>query len=264
MREIALAKPSKYKNTEVPVLPDNASREEKRLKLLQFYYPVVTSVVGRIGRKLPHYANREDLHSAGVFGLVHAVKRYDKSDEKRFGGYVAMRVRGAVLDELRRQDPLSRNARAKARQYRDVVERLEQDLGSEPSDEDTRQKMGVSVRDFGRMKKAIEPIICVPLDEPCSATSEHSLSIAEMCADPRAIPANQEAERREMVRILNDKLYLLNERQRDLIKQYYFEGRKLVEISRDYGVSEARACQIHTRALQILRLEIQKEGAVAA
>lgn len=236
-------------------------RSPKRLTLLRFYYPLVPTVVQRITRKIPSYANHEDLHSAGVTGLIKAMDRYDQSDRDRFGGYVAMRVKGAVMDELRRQDPLTRNARSKCKHYQQAHAGLVQELRRVPSEDEIAAAMGVSTLEIRKLKQKIEVASYVSWDQPMiTNTGNASLTLGDVHEDVRARPPSRDIESKELFVMLKDKIGTLDERQRYLVEQYYYEGRKLVELAREFGVSEARVCQLHAAALRQLRIALVSEN----
>ena len=113
----------------------------RQRELFVKYYPVISKVVNSMRAKLPSHADIDELHSAGVSGLADAVSKLDPSRKKSFDGYVATRVRGAIIDELRDLDYMSRSARCDAKNLDKLRESLEQKLGRSPTDEELRKAM---------------------------------------------------------------------------------------------------------------------------
>ena len=109
--------------------PAASTPPESQEALLQLYLPIVKSIVAKIKINLPPHIEEDDLYSVGLAGLISALKKYDPSQQKSFGSYAAMRIRGAILDELRRMDWMPRNARSNFKRLRKTVEALEQRLG---------------------------------------------------------------------------------------------------------------------------------------
>lgn len=232
---------------------------EQRIRLLAMLYPMVREVVSQIQRKLPHYANCEDLHSAGVRGLVKAVCRYTADNEARFRSYVTLRIRGAVIDELRRNDPLSRTARRRSREHAQIVEKLRQRYRREPTEQEIREEMGLDPRSYRKLQQMIQPRNNVRLDEPVTRErTGHSLSVGDRLICLNTPSPSENLERRELVSSMKSHMSKLTEREQFLIQKYYFEGWKLADIAREFGVSEARACQLHSRALRSLRIALEQ------
>ena len=111
--------------------------------LFETYLPLVKSIVARIKINLPPHIDEQDLHSVGITGLINALKKYDPDQKKSFGSYAAMRIRGAILDELRRMDWMPRNARTNFKKLRRTIEDLEQKLGRPAEEEEEGGRRGL-------------------------------------------------------------------------------------------------------------------------
>ena len=119
-------------------------------EIVRYYLPQVGVVLRTLSRNLPDFLDFDELYSVGLYGLVKASGKFDPARKSGFEAYVRSRIRGAILDELRRLDVMSRTARAKARSLQRTVEELEQKLGRAPNDEELRSAMEMSRRDFSR------------------------------------------------------------------------------------------------------------------
>lgn len=238
----------------LPFTPTSPTTPPTEVELLQRYLPLVRSVVNRMVAHLPASVEAADLHSVGLTGLVAAVRKFDPAQGRTFEGYAVQRIRGAVLDELRRLDTLPRTARAKARQLRSAVQGLEQELGRAPQEVEIRQRLGLGVRDYDRFRRQTEAVTWVALDAPRRTDGEQDgQDWHEVLADPVAKPTADGLEHQETLTILRERLSTLAERPRRILQLYYQEGRRLSEIATIFGVTEARICQIHAETLAALR-----------
>ncbi|MGE9296956.1 MAG: FliA/WhiG family RNA polymerase sigma factor [Puniceicoccales bacterium] len=228
-----------------------------RDELLREFYPLVRSIVNSMLAHLPACADADELHSVGVTGLVAAVDRFKPEHAKTFRAYAGTRIRGAILDELRRMDALPRTRRAKVRRLRETVDTLEQKLGRAPNEEEISKALGLSPRQYEKFRQGAEPVLFVSLDKSHGNPNEDEPDLHETIADEREEPTIKRMERHELVDEVSQLITELPERQRSVLVQYYFEGKRLADIAEVFGVTEARICQIHTQAVAKLRRSFQ-------
>jgi len=221
--------------------------------LVEKHYPQVRAVVSQMRSYLPTCADLDELQSVGLTGLIAAVRRYDPTQNKTFEAYAAMRIRGAILDELRRLDWMPRSARHRARQLRQTMDTLEQALGRAPTPEETRERLGLNRIDFDKLQLRVQPVRFLPLDKPMERDNGASLSLHESIADDNTPPTHERMEHEETLVALARTMKVLPERHRQVIMLYYFHNRRLSEIAEAFKVTEARVCQIHGQALQLLK-----------
>ncbi len=227
----------------------------EQCKLVERHYPQVRTVVSQMRHYLPSCADLDELHSVGLTGLIAAVRRFNPTQTKTFEAYAAMRIRGAILDELRRLDWMPRSARHSARQLRKTVDNLEQGLGRVPTEEETRKHLGLNRLDFDKLQLRVRPIHFLPLDKPLERDNGNGvlMNLHECIADESTPPAQANLEHEEALQALASTIKLLPERHRQVLMLYYFHNRRLSEIAEAFKVTEARVCQIHGQALQLLR-----------
>jgi RNA polymerase sigma factor for flagellar operon FliA len=221
--------------------------------LILRYLPLVRTVANSMLAQLPRCADGEELRSVGLNGLIQAIQKFDPSQRKTFESYAAMRIRGAILDELRRLDWMPRTARSKARWLQAEVARLEQQLGRVPTDAEIRDHLGLDQKAFDRLQRQTRQLQFIPLDKPVSQDEGDGGDLHEAIADESQTLSSEDLEKSELAEIMVDKLETLPERQRQVLAMYYFENMRLAEIAAVFGVTEARICQIHTQALGSLR-----------
>jgi len=186
--------------------------------LIREYAPVVQQIVGGFQRRLPRSVLRDDLVAAGMCGLWDAIRKHGSERSERFDWYVRVRIRGAILDELRAQDWLPRRVRAAATEAAKAA----------PSSHRT-----------------------VPAVVRFDEVSESEQARCLASCDPHAGDAG--LERRESAQALADAVERLPERERDIVALYYFKGVKFKELGRLFGVSEPRISQLHSRAMSRLK-----------
>ncbi|MFA5256879.1 MAG: FliA/WhiG family RNA polymerase sigma factor [Opitutales bacterium] len=240
-----------------PAIANETVSARAEPELIELYLPLVRKVVMSLARHLPPQVDVDDLHSVGTIGLIAAVRRFDSAQEKTFEAYAVMRIRGAVLDELRRLDSLPRTARAKARNLQATTSRLEQSLGREPSEFEISDALGMNICELRHLKLQVRPMNFISLDNRQSAGSDQEADLHEAIADENQETGSIHCEQNEMIKILHDKIELLGERQRRILAMIYFENMRLSEIAEVFGVTEARVCQIRSQAIANLRKQMQ-------
>lgn len=226
--------------------------------LLEKYYPLVRVIVKGMLSHLPPCADAEELHSVGVTGLIAAVDRYDPANAATFKAYASMRIRGAILDELRKMDALPRTRRAKVRRLRNVVDSLEQRFGRAPTDSEVSEALGLNLEEFRRYRQNAEPVVIMSLDQSPNHDESEGGTLHDTIADDHDVAVPERLERVEMANQVASMIAKLPERQRKILIQYYYEGKRLTDIAEIFGVTEARICQIHTQAVAKLRRDFQK------
>jgi RNA polymerase sigma factor FliA len=232
----------------------DGEREQAVLRHL----PLVHTVVERVAAHLPPQVDREDLFHAGVLGLIDALGRFDASRDNAFSTYAVLRIRGAVIDELRARDWVPRGTRERAREYQRAVVELHSALGRLPDDRELAAELGVSEHELAEREHEAHLAAQVSLDAPAGDDG----SIAETVADRDAELADpsRHLERDDRRRVLLDVLQTLSEHERRIVKLYYFENLLLKEIATLLGVTESRVCQIHSRIIALLRLRLHARG----
>jgi len=237
----------------------NVSTPPTEAELLQRHVPLVRSVVGRIVATLPPAVEAADLYSVGLMGLMAAVRKYDVAQGNTFEAYAMQRIRGAVLDELRRMDRLPRSARIQSRKVRSATQELSQELGRDPSEVEVGDRLGVDPQAMARLRRRIQPIALLSMDAPrASDDSTTGPDWHESLSDPMSEITAERLEREEAYAILRERVSHLDERARRILEMYYREGLKMNEIARIFRVTEARICQIHAQSLATLRRSLPR------
>ncbi len=227
-------------------------------ELIERYLPLVRNVVDRIKLNLPAHVDVDDLYSVGVTGLIAAVRKYDPTQDNTFAAYATMRIRGAVLDELRRLDWCPRRARAKARKIKEVINEIEQATGSPAEDEEIQKRLGLSTKEYNRWVEEARPVTFVAIDGP--ADDEHEgTSLHEVIPDENDVLTRDRMEHEELLQLVAQKIQQLPDIPRKILAMYYFEHMRLAEIAAVFGLTESRICQIHSQTVLALRATLQRQ-----
>ncbi len=222
--------------------PDYDAAEEQRLLLS--YVPLVKRVVNQLGSQVGVALDREDMYQIGLLGLLDALRRYGAPDE-RFPSYAAARVRGSILDELRRQDWRPRALRQESHRIRDAIRELVRTLGREPTQAEVQEALGIDAETYHEYQMA-----------ECAeqfASFDELLQERESPADGGRSPEAQLVAERSIAQALEQ----LSERERRVVQLYYEFDLSLKEIAAVLDVTEARVCQINKAALGKLRRLLQ-------
>jgi RNA polymerase sigma factor for flagellar operon FliA len=226
--------------------------------LLKRFAPLVRHVVERVAVTLPRNVDHQDLYSAGVLGLLDAHAKFDPGKGVKFETYAVWRIKGAVLDQLRALDWVSRSMRRKARNLDGITRKLDQKLGRAASEDEVAREMKMSRSDFYRLLDHVRGAVLVSLDETRSGDGDEPSTIGDHLADPHALDVESRLEEEQVRLAILRTLDQLPEQERLVVTLYYYEHMTLREIGRALGISESRVSQVHSRAMARLRLRLQK------
>ncbi|MBI5089793.1 MAG: FliA/WhiG family RNA polymerase sigma factor [Actinobacteria bacterium] len=226
-----------------------------RDRIIEHYSPLVKFVAGRVGAGLPSSVDPGDLVSAGIFGLIDAVERFDPERGVKFETFAVPRIRGAVFDGLRSLDWVPRSVRSRAREVESAFSELEARFGRAPTDEEIAKHLKISSTEFQKWLVAIASTTVGPLDRALVAGAEPRSLAGETPDSPSAI-----VEESEVRRLVRQEVRRLPEREKLVMSLYYDEGLTLAEIGSVLGVTESRVSQIHTKAVLHLRARLAASG----
>lgn len=236
---------------------DTGAVSEK--ELIERYLPLVRNVVDRIKINLPAHVDADDLYSVGITGLLAAVRRYDPGQNTTFSGYASTRIRGAILDELRRMDWCPRRARAKAKKIKESIIVVEQRVKRAATEEEIRAELGLSSKEYSKWMEEARPVCFVAIDQPSEGEDGAGASLHEVIADQSGIPVRDRLEQEELLELVARSIEALPEVPRKILAMYYHENMRLAEIAAVFGLTESRICQIHSQTVLALRATIQRE-----
>lgn len=222
---------------------------EKERALVQ-YAPLVKRIAHYLMLKLPPSVQVDDMIQVGMLGLLDAINRYQESGEAQFETYAAMRIRGAMLDELRETDWLPRTQRQNMRRIEAAIRALEQRNGRQPSEQELASELGIPLADYQRMLQELQGCQLVYYEDFDDEHEEHFID--RHCSQSHPGPL-EALEDQGLKAILANAIDGLPPRESLVVNLYYKEELNLREIAEVMGVTESRVCQLHTQAIARLR-----------
>lgn len=228
---------------------------ETREKIILEYAPLVKVVAGRLSMYLGYNVEYEDLVSYGIFGLIDAIDKFDCFKEVKFETYASLRIRGAILDQIRKMDWIPRTIRQKQKKIETVIREIEQSTGHAASDEEIAKGLGISEDEYLDWQSQMKITGVVSLNEYMEQGSDVSQDYGRHTTSHFEAP-EERIEKEELTKVLGEALQLLTEKEQKVITLYYYEELTLKEISSILEVSESRVSQLHTRALQKMKVKM--------
>lgn len=225
---------------------------ETREKIILEYAPLVKLVAGRLSMYLGYNVEYEDLVSYGIFGLIDAIDKFDFMKDVKFETYASLRIRGAILDQIRKMDWIPRTIRQKQKRIDAIIKEIELTTGKTATDEEIAKGLGISDEEYVEWQSQMKITNVVSLNEYMEQGSEVPADVNRH-ATARFDSPEENIEKEELKQVLEQTLQLLTEKERKVILLYYYEELTLKEISNVLEVSESRISQLHTRALQKMK-----------
>lgn len=228
-----------------------------RDRLLEEHLGLVHHVARQISRTLAVRADFDELVSAGTIGLMTALEGFDATRGLAFSTFAAPRIRGAILDELRKQDHVPRSIRRKTREITSAREAYQRLHGRAPEDRELAQQLNVDMDTLWRWQADVEGAHHIPLDRAPGDRENTAPVPAETLTSDLDGDVEASLTREQEVAHLKDAILRLNEQERVVLSLYYFEELKLHEIAKVLELTESRVSQIRSKALSKLRVELK-------
>jgi RNA polymerase sigma factor for flagellar operon FliA len=214
---------------------------------------LVHHVARQLERKLTNEVDHDELVSAGTLGLMAAMNAFDPDRGLAFSTFAVPRIRGAILDELRRQDHVPRSVRRKTREITAARSALAAKYCRIPDDKEVAEFLGVEVQTLWKWESDVEGAIRVPIDRPTTERGENTISPLDLLHTDSESSIDERLGREQEVALLREAIMKLKEQERTVLALYYFEELKLHEIAEILGLTESRVSQIRSKALSRLR-----------
>lgn len=235
---------------DIKSLWENYEKDKSSFQDLVIAYDyLVKTTAASIAKNLPNHIDYDDLVSDGYIGLIDAIQRYDSSYGYKFETYASFRIRGEIIDKLRQFDWAPRSLRSKNREIDSATEKLSNELGREPTEEEIANILGWKTNDISRIKGHGNSASVFNIDEIVNSEGD-SFKLSDILADDSD---SHDLLDHEDFSLLKDKILegftQLNGQQKTVFFLHYIEGLSLKEIGEMLEVTESRVCQIHTGAL---------------
>lgn len=227
---------------------------ELREKLIIEYAPLVKLVAGRLSMYLGYNVEYDDLVGYGVFGLIDAIDKFDLMKDVKFETYASLRIRGAILDQIRKMDWIPRTIRQRQKKIDTVMKEIEAQKGRSATDDEIAGALGISNDEYTDWQSQMKITGVVSLNE---YIEQGGPEIAGTRGQSSAFEMPEEVvEQVELKEKLKESLELLTEKERKVVLLYYYEDLTLKEISNILEVSESRVSQLHTKALAKMKTRL--------
>lgn len=231
-----------------------SEREEMIIK----YIPYVKYIASRLICGKPPGVEQEDLVSFGIIGLIDAIEKFDVSKGLKFETYATLRIRGSIIDELRKISWISKSAFSKLSQLNQAREFLENKLNRDPKDSEIAEHMGITVKEVRNIQTYVNYVSTVSLDEVIFKLDDDDIQFKNMLEDEKSPQPQKILEENEKVEMLKKAIEMLNEKDKLVLNLYYYDKLTLKEIGKILEISESRVSQLHSRAIIRVRENMKK------
>ena len=227
-----------------------------RTALIKQYHPLVRKLAHYMMAKLPASVEVDDLIQVGLIGLADALSRYEASQGVQFETFATQRIRGAMLDELRGNDWMSRGSRKSQKEIETTMRRLEHRLGRSPIESEIAKEMGLSLPDYQSLLGKVRGTQLVYLEDMARTSEDDDNYLDRHVADSTADPMNMLRDHR-LRESLVAAIKGLPEREQYIMSMYYEQDMNLKEIAAVLDVTESRICQLHSQSIARLRAKMR-------
>jgi RNA polymerase sigma factor FliA len=231
--------------------------KDDRERVIDEFVPIIKHLAYKVSRKYEDDEIIEDLISAGIVGLLEAMEKFDSAKGAKLNTFAYLRIRGAMIDELRSRDWFPRSARSKSKKINEIIRKLENKLGRLPTEEEVAEALGMNIGDYYKMLKNYGNLSVLSIEDLHELLGEDRDRIMRYVTEESDDPEKC-AELLELEGIMAKEFDKLPERQRYVLSLYYHEDLNMKEIARVLSITEARVCQIHSQAILNLRASMKK------
>ncbi len=233
--------------------------EKEKEQIIEQFLPRVKYYASRYAFYLPPELSIEDLVSAGIIGLLEAIERYDPAFNASLSTFADFRIRGAIIDEVRSMQWVSKDARKKLDDARHAYSALEKELNRSASDEEVAEKLNISLDELYKILSTANTLRMINLEDLGITNNEgEALDILECISDKEGKDIVDELNLKELRATLGSAIEGLPEKERLVMTLYYYEELTMKEIGKVLDISESRVCQLHGKALLKLRSVMEK------
>ncbi len=228
---------------------------EMREQIILEYAPLVKVVAGRLSMYLGYNVEYEDLVSYGIFGLIDAIDKFDIQKDVKFETYASLRIRGAILDQIRKMDWIPRTVRQKQKKIDEAIRNIEMRTGKNATDEQVAGELGLEQEELTEWQSRLKITNVISLNEFLEQGQE---PVMDARGNSHFSQPEDVVSESELKQVLEEALEVLTEKEKKVILLYYYEDLTLKEISKVLEVSESRVSQLHTKALLKMRAKMGK------
>lgn len=228
-----------------------------REQIVKKYIPLVKYIASRVIIGKTKYIEYEDLVSYGMIGLMDALNKFDEKKGMKFSTYASIRIKGSMIDELRKISPISKGAMDKLNRYNDAIEKLQKKNFREPDIIEISKELNISLEEVSQIENYINYISVISLED-LIFSEDDDIPLIGTVVDEKSPSPEKSLEEKELLEFLVKAVDNLKEKDKTVLSLYYYERFTLKEIGKVLNVSESRVCQLHSRALIHLRQELKR------
>lgn len=228
-------------------------KKEPDWNLVKQHLPLLKSIVNKLRSCFPNDMDVQDIHSTALIGLISASQLFDPSKNISFGNYAKIRIRGTLLDEMRKLDWMSRSERMSAKNYQKAINELTSKLNKTPEDNEIEKYLNITHKEHLIIKEKAQPIYLIPLDQGMTDSDSEIINFHDIIPNLNEMDASEALESKDLKTTLRKGLDYLEDIPKKVLVLYYIENLKLLEIACALQISESRVCQIHNKALKDLK-----------
>lgn len=256
MKSRAFNHKTQYPDLNAPAF--QPSQSPSREEMILQYTPLIKYIAHRLAMRLPPHISADDLFGAGAIGLMDALDKFDPKKKVQFKTYAEFRIKGAMLDELRSLDWVSRSVRQKAAQIEKTYQALEKKKGRSVEDEEVAQEMGLSLDDYYSRLNETQGVFFLDIESMRTKFSQiPEEDLFGLIMDEKENHPFHLLSLEELKEVLSRAIEELAYKEKMVISLYYYEELTLKEIGEVIGYTESRICQIHTKAILKLRSKLK-------
>lgn len=231
--------------------------QTEKERIIEEYLPIIKNLAFKLSKGFDDEMTIEDLISAGIMGLLEAIEKYDPTKGAQLKTFAYLRIRGAMIDELRARDWFSRSARTKAKKIEETISALTSKLGRFPSEEEIASELDMDLEKYLEFIKDYKNLSVFSIDELYETIGEDKEKLIRYVLEESESPV-EVVEFHELESLLAKAIEKLPEKQKLILSLYYYEDLNMKEIALVMGITEARVCQIHSQAILNLRTILKK------
>lgn len=221
------------------------------------YIPLVKYIASRVIIGKTKYIDYDDMVGYGMLGLIDALGKFDETKGMKFSTYASIRIRGSMIDEIRKNSPISKSAIDKVNRYNAAIEKLQRRDMRIPTNLEIAAELEITLKGLSEIESYINYISVVSLEKLIFSDDDDIPLIFTVVDEKSPSPENSLLEK-EQKEYLTKAIDLLNEKDKTVLSLYYYEGLTLKDIGKVLSVSESRICQLHSRAILHLKIAMTK------
>lgn len=229
-------------------------REQEIIK----YLPLVEKVVNGLNIKRSDY-EREDLYNMGVIGLMDALEKFDKTKKVPFEGYAYIRIKGTIIDEVRKTAPVSRTRLSQLNEYYRAKEKLEETFKQTPTEKEVCQELNINDKQLAKIHETVHHLASVSLEKVMFSEEGNDIELMDFLEDTQSVSSEEALLEQERHQLLTKNIHVLDKREQTILNLYYVDELSLKEIAYIFDISVPRVSQIHGKIILKLKESMRRE-----